>query len=437
MSSDMPDTAAKLPIIRNSGNVATWLLVRKVVASVAKALVAGAMPTNRAAPTMPVSPMTAASGTCANIRIHMTVNATATAAPMFWPAHRAASEKSNRSIAPNASTAAPSTSTMAITTGDSAPACRAARSVARAVTTACTSVAMPSRTATANMNGACGSCRMTVVRPCCARFAANTPMRHARMRKNTSSRSAPSASSHAATRPVSQRASRSILRLTPPASPAGMQAATATAKISAVISLSAVIAVPASQRISTSSTVTPAAISMPMTPMNAIGRVKVTQSFSSRSASGSHGLSADATGFIPPPKGEGGRPQADRVGDPVARDRSLFPPPLRRHFGAERLQHLGAVGHALRPLGGDRRQPLLPFRFLLGVQRVDGVLYQVARLLPLLVGFLAEDAREFQERVLVDRSLRLRRQRVVALPVHEQHSGVAAERGVEVVLRHF
>ena len=33
MSSDMPDTAAKLPSIRNNGSVATWVLVRKVVAS--------------------------------------------------------------------------------------------------------------------------------------------------------------------------------------------------------------------------------------------------------------------------------------------------------------------------------------------------------------------------------------------------------------------
>ena len=68
------------------------------------------------------------------------------------------------------------------------------------------------------------------------------------------------------------------MRLTPPASPAGMQAATATANTIAVISLSAVIAVLASQRISTSTTVTPAAISMPSTPMKAIGRVSVTQS---------------------------------------------------------------------------------------------------------------------------------------------------------------
>ena len=34
----MPETAAKLPIIRNSGNVAIWLLVRSPALSVAKAL---------------------------------------------------------------------------------------------------------------------------------------------------------------------------------------------------------------------------------------------------------------------------------------------------------------------------------------------------------------------------------------------------------------
>ena len=65
-----------------------------------------------------------------------------------------------------------------------------------------------------------------------------------------------------------------------------MQAATATAKTNAVISLSAVIAVLASQRISTSTTVALATISIPRTPMNAIGRVNATQSFSSRSAIG-------------------------------------------------------------------------------------------------------------------------------------------------------
>ena len=63
-----------------------------------------------------------------------------------------------------------------------------------------------------------------------------------------------------------------------------MQAVTATANTIAMVSLSAVMAVPASQRSRTSTTVTPAATSIPSTPMNAIGRVTVTQNFSSRSS---------------------------------------------------------------------------------------------------------------------------------------------------------
>src|SRR3982074_545258 len=50
MSSAIPETAAKLPIMRNSGRVATWLLVRNVVASVANALMAGAKPGNKGDP---------------------------------------------------------------------------------------------------------------------------------------------------------------------------------------------------------------------------------------------------------------------------------------------------------------------------------------------------------------------------------------------------
>ena len=190
-----------------------------------------------------------------------------------------------------AKTAADTTSTIVVTTGKacafSAMAPRPnARPMALIATTACTSAPIPSSTDTAYMNGACGQPRMTVVRPWSIRLPAKTPIRQARMQKNSRSRSAPSASSHAATRPVSQRASRSIRRFTPLASPAGMQAATATAKTNAVISLSAVIAVLASQRISTSTTVALATISIPRTPMNAIGRVNATQSFSSRSAIG-------------------------------------------------------------------------------------------------------------------------------------------------------
>ena len=187
-----------------------------------------------------------------------------------------------------ANTTAAVAATIAIMTGDSRSAgARAiqARRIALAPTTACTSAPMPSRIDTAYMNGGSGQRRMSVVRPCCARLSANTQMRQVRIANRISSSTAPSASSQAATRPVNQRARISTLRLTPPASPAGMQAATATANATAVISFNAVIAVPASQRISTSTTVTAAAPSMPSTPMKAIGRDHAVQICSARSRS--------------------------------------------------------------------------------------------------------------------------------------------------------
>src|SRR5262245_66569246 len=95
MSSDMPDTAAKLPIMRNSGKVATWLFIRNVVASVANALTAGANPVNKADPTMPVSPMTAASGTWVSMSSHMTIKAIVTARPIFCDDQRVAKENSD------------------------------------------------------------------------------------------------------------------------------------------------------------------------------------------------------------------------------------------------------------------------------------------------------------------------------------------------------
>ena len=96
--------------------------------------------------------------------------------------------------------------------------------------------------------------------------------RWVRIAKKISSSSEPNASSQAARRPVIQRAKISILRWTPPAVPAGRQAAIATANTIEMISFKPSTPVPASQRISTSTTVTPAAISMPKTPTDASGR---------------------------------------------------------------------------------------------------------------------------------------------------------------------
>jgi hypothetical protein len=97
-------------------------------------------------------------------------------------------------------------------------------------------------------------------------------MRCVRIAKKISSRSDPNTSSQAASRPVIQRAKMSILRCTPPAVPDGRQAAIATPNAIEVISLSPSTPLPASQRSSTSPTVTPAAISMPSTPTDASGR---------------------------------------------------------------------------------------------------------------------------------------------------------------------
>ena len=88
--------------------------------------------------------------------------------------------------------------------------------------------------------------------------------------------------SQAPSRPRSQRSSTSILRLTPPASPAGRHAVMAMANAIDVISLSATTPEFASQRSSTSTTVAPAASSIPRTPTIASGRVSVLRLFSRR-----------------------------------------------------------------------------------------------------------------------------------------------------------
>src|SRR5262245_12462647 len=97
-------------------------------------------------------------------------------------------------------------------------------------------------------------------------------MRCVKMAKKISSSSDPNTSSQAARRPVIQRANMSIFRCTPPAVPDGRQAAIATPNAIEVISFSPSTPRPASQRNSTSPTVTPAAISMPSTPTGASGR---------------------------------------------------------------------------------------------------------------------------------------------------------------------
>ena len=68
--------------------------MRNVVASVANALIAGPRPMNIAEHTTPVSPITAASGTCASIRSHITTNAIVTARPTLRPVQRATVAKS-------------------------------------------------------------------------------------------------------------------------------------------------------------------------------------------------------------------------------------------------------------------------------------------------------------------------------------------------------
>ena len=226
--------------------------------------------------------MTAASGTCPSIRIHMTANAMRHRQPdmLIGPAGQPGEfdqtesderERRNRGQEHDHR--------------DKGRGFRALRRESRrqrpthriVATTACTDVPMPRRNATAYMKGAIGQPRMRVVRPCAYRLPAKTAIRHVRIRKKISSSKPPRASNHAAARLVRKRARISTFRFTQPASPAGMQAETATANTIAVISLSAVIAVLASHLIRTSMTVTPAAINIPSTPMNAIGRVRMTQ----------------------------------------------------------------------------------------------------------------------------------------------------------------
>src|SRR5262249_15881219 len=194
------------------------------------------------------------------------------------------------------------------------------------------------------------------------------------------------ASSQASTRAVSQRARMSTFRLTRPASPAGMQAATATAKAIAVISLSAVIALLASQRSSTSTTVTPATISMPSTPTKAIGRVSTTHWCSSRSA-GDNNASRGARSVMRCATASQTRCDPRLEVGAEGAGRSLA---LGGDLGAERRQNLGAVGHRLRPFRRHRGDALPPLGLLLRAERDGRVLHQVARLLPLLLGLLAE-----------------------------------------------
>src|SRR5262245_6039739 len=250
-------------------------------------------------------------------------------------------------------------------------------------------------------------------------------MRQAGSANTRSNSSPPTASIHAAKRPVSQRVRMSTRRLTPPASPAGMQAATATANSIAITSLSAMIAVLASQRSMTSTTVTPAAISMPSTPTKAIGRLMVTQCCSARARIESPSSGRDTASAM--------RLSAVRRLAHHSQDVPLLGRARGRHLGAEGRQCLLAVRHALAPLDRDVLEPLLPLGFLLGRQRGDAVLDLVAAALPCGLRDLAELAAHQQIRMLVDRRLCLRRQRVVALAVDDDRGRVATERGIEVI----
>ena len=90
----MPAATAKLPIIRNSGSVATWALVRNSPASVASTLPEDLHPLKSAVPPSPINPETGASGICRNTPSHRKPNAIRTNAPGWVCANDARPAKS-------------------------------------------------------------------------------------------------------------------------------------------------------------------------------------------------------------------------------------------------------------------------------------------------------------------------------------------------------
>ena len=160
----MSATAAKLPIIRNSGRVASWLLPRKPVTSVEAAASDGIRPMNSDEAITPTMPMIAAIGISTSVISHITTNTMVTVSPTCACAQDEIAAKS--SIAHRAN-AAQAKVTTAAPTMPASPSANAART-SLMMMTLCTSVPNANRKATLYMNGACGRLRMTVVRCSCA-----------------------------------------------------------------------------------------------------------------------------------------------------------------------------------------------------------------------------------------------------------------------------
>ena len=134
------EVASKTSDVAGDGTTTATVLAEAIFREGLKNVTAGANPMNNAAPKMPVSPITAASGTCPSINSHMTMKAIVTAAPIFCVAQRDSHANSTRPNAIAPKTTADTTSTIVVTTGNACAfsamaACPNARLMALTATT--------------------------------------------------------------------------------------------------------------------------------------------------------------------------------------------------------------------------------------------------------------------------------------------------------------
>ncbi len=293
MSPDSPATAAKLPIMRNSGRTASWSLVTYSTTTVPNTARAGLRPTIRAVPTTPTRPIAAAIGTSRKTSAHMIKKRT-TAAPTgaLWaiadrgaidaPMPKAAKAAAMRQTAARSKSLARGDSR---DDGDRVPAdafvgrvefstsmpANASRSVTRN-TMNCAITASARNPTTPHRNGAWGRRRIMVEALRRNNSSAAPSRLHTKMRYRTSIKSAPATCNHRTALLPSRAANRSIARLTRPAAPAGNVAAMATAITIARISLKPSTKPVPNQRRPISTAVRMATTRIASTPINAIRR---------------------------------------------------------------------------------------------------------------------------------------------------------------------
>src|SRR5258706_6040731 len=151
MSSAIPATTAKLPIIRNIGTTATCSLVRNCALSLASTESAGSAPIISPAHSTPSRPSAAASGTAAASKTHTPRTTAIEVQPGAALANDDSAGKAKCSTA----------SASAVATSSAMPVPQ--RSTSVKTTSACTSVVAARKALTTQRNGAIGTLRYTVV----------------------------------------------------------------------------------------------------------------------------------------------------------------------------------------------------------------------------------------------------------------------------------